>query len=209
MFDTVLVLAPHTDDGEFGCGGTIAKLVDEGKCVYYVAFSAAERSVPAEYPSDVLRKEVKQATSILGISPGNLEISDFVTREFPQARQEILDKMIEIRERTKPDLVFLPSSFDIHQDHHTIFSEGLRAFKSTSILGYEAPWNNLVFETKCFVYLKSEHLDRKISAMKCYKSQAFRNYASEDFLKSLARTRGTQIGVKYAETFEVIRWVLR
>ena len=41
----VLVLALHTDDGEFGCGGTIARLVEEGTQLWYVAFSATEKSV--------------------------------------------------------------------------------------------------------------------------------------------------------------------
>ena len=47
---SVLVLAPHTDDGEFGCGGTIARLVDAGAEVRYVAFSSASRSLPAGFP---------------------------------------------------------------------------------------------------------------------------------------------------------------
>src|SRR5205085_10557146 len=45
----VLVLAPHTDDGEFGCGGTMARLVDAGADVRYVAFSIATKSLPAGY----------------------------------------------------------------------------------------------------------------------------------------------------------------
>ena len=65
-FYTILVLAPHTDDGEFGCGGSISKWVNEGKEVYYVAFSSAEKSVLKEMPKDIL-KEVQEATKVLGI----------------------------------------------------------------------------------------------------------------------------------------------
>ena len=54
-YKNVIVLAPHTDDGEFGCGGTIAKLIGEGKNVYYVAFSTAEDSVPKHLPKDILK----------------------------------------------------------------------------------------------------------------------------------------------------------
>ncbi len=46
MKQKILVLAPHTDDGELGCGGTIVRLIDEGQDVYYVAFSICEESVP-------------------------------------------------------------------------------------------------------------------------------------------------------------------
>ena len=50
----VLILAPHTDDGELGCGGTIAKLIEEGSEVYYAAFSVCETSVPEGYTINIL-----------------------------------------------------------------------------------------------------------------------------------------------------------
>ena len=87
--------------------------------------------------------------------------------------------------------------------------EGLRAFKHTTILAYELPWNNITFSTQAFVCLDKRHIDRKIEALKAYKSQEDRFYANPEFISSWARTRGTQIGVKYAETFEVIRWVIK
>ena len=55
----VLVLAPHTDDGELGCGGTISRMVEEGREVYYAAFSTAAESVPPPFPPDILEKEVR------------------------------------------------------------------------------------------------------------------------------------------------------
>ena len=54
-FRTALVLAPHTDDGEFGCGGTMARLIESGVEVTYVAFSTAAKSVPEGFPRDILR----------------------------------------------------------------------------------------------------------------------------------------------------------
>ena len=61
-FETILILAPHTDDGELGCGGTIHKLTQLGKKVIYVAFSTCEESVPEGFAPDVLTHEVKAAT---------------------------------------------------------------------------------------------------------------------------------------------------
>lgn len=206
---TVLALAPHTDDGEFGAGGTLARFVREGRAVHYCAFSAAEKSVPAEFPSDVLRKELLDATARLGLAASNVRCLDFEVRDFPRDRQRLLDAMIRIRDEVKPDLVLLPSSHDTHQDHRTVHDEGIRAFKSGSMLGYEVPWNNLSFDTTSFVLLEEQDLARKVEALKCYRSQANRPYANEEFVRSLARTRGTQIGARYAEAFEVIRWVLR
>ena len=204
----ILILAPHTDDGEFGCGGTIAKLIEQGNEVYYVAFSACKQSIGKEYPSNILEHEVKAATLKLGIKPKNLILFDYQVRTFNYKRQEILEDIIKIRDNIKPDVVYMPSVNDIHQDHYTIAFEGIRAFKFSTILCYEMPWNNFTFNTTAFQILSEEQLQTKINALAEYKSQQKRPYSNEEFLKSLARTRGVQIGEKYAEVFEVIRWVL-
>jgi N-acetylglucosamine malate deacetylase 1 len=207
-FENVLVLAPHTDDGEFGCGGTISKLTAQGVHVTYCAFSSAEESVPAGFKNDVLKKEVREATKILGIAGEDLMLLGFPVRKFPEYRQAILDEMIKIGEAVKPDLVFLPSANDTHQDHQVISQEGFRAFKKISMFGYEVPWNNLTFKTNAFVALKEENLEDKLRALACYKSQQGKSYSSERFIRSWMHMRGTQIDVEYAEAFEVIRYVV-
>ena len=152
-FNNVLVLAPHTDDGELGAGGFIAKLIEQGAKVTYVAFSTAEESVPDHLPKDVLKTEVKAATGKLGIPPENLVIFNYQVRKLNYVRQEILEELIAIRKGSQFDLVLMPSLKDIHQDHTTIAQEGMRAFKNTTILGYELIWNNLSFDTTCFCLL--------------------------------------------------------
>ena len=204
----ILVLAPHTDDGELGLGGTIHRLVSEGKKVTYVAFSTAEESVPKGFPKDILKTEVRNATAKLGIKPENLIIYNYQVRKLSYVRQEILEELIKIRQADKYDLVFIPSLHDIHQDHTTIAQEGLRAFKNITILGYELIWNNLSFDTQCFVRLSKENIEAKIIALKEYHSQGKRDYLSVDFIFSLARTRGVQVGSEYAEAFEVVRLFL-
>src|SRR5262249_52167080 len=72
----VLVLAPHTDDGEFGCGGTMARLVEGGAEVRYVAFSIATKSLPDGFPPDTLAREVREATAELGIPESSLTVHD-------------------------------------------------------------------------------------------------------------------------------------
>ena len=205
---TALVLAPHTDDGELGAGGTIARLIDSGVNVYYAAFSTAGESVPAGLPRDILKTEVREATGRLGIPEEQLILYHYTVRKLSYVRQEILEDLIALRERIHPDLVFLPSLHDIHQDHSTIAAEGVRAFKNGILLGYELIWNNLTFDTQCFIRLEEGHVRRKAEALKAYASQKHRPYMAEDFVRSLARTRGVQIGCDYAEAFEIIRWVL-
>ena len=204
----ILVLAPHTDDGEFGCGGTINKFIQQGHDVYYAAFSACEQSVLKEFPKDVLITEVKSATKVLGIKKENLILYKYEVRKFNYFRQEILEDMVKLNKEIDPDLVFMPCENDIHQDHHTVFEEGLRAFKFKTILCYELPWNNLSINTSSFVHLNQENIDAKINALKEYKSQVHRPYANEEFIKALATVRGVQIGAKYAETFQVVRLIL-
>jgi LmbE family N-acetylglucosaminyl deacetylase len=207
-FRKVLVLAPHTDDGELGAGGSIVKLIESKAEVYYAAFSTAEQSVPAGFPRDILKTEVKKATLRLGIKEDNLLIYNYEVRKLNYVRQEILEELIRLRKQINPDLVFLPSLNDIHQDHSTIAQEGLRAFKQRTILGYELIWNNLTFSTSCFVQLQDRHIRQKCEALKEYTSQQHRDYISEEFIRSLAKTRGVQIGSEYAEAFEIIRLVL-
>lgn len=206
--DKILILAPHTDDGELGCGGSIAKKLEEGNDVYYVAFSICSHSLPPHLAPDTLEKEVKVATNILGLKSENLILFDYDVRRFKEFRQDILEQLMKIKNQINPDLVFVPSPTDIHQDHQVISEEGLRAFKNTSILGYELPWNNVSFNTRCFIKLSDKHIAKKTEALKAYKSQMHRTYLNETFIRSLAITRGVQINTHYAEAFEVIRWVI-
>lgn len=206
-FRNVLVLAPHTDDGELGAGATIALLIERGANVSYAAFSTAEDSLQPEFPPGTLEREVKLATSRLNIKPENLYIYRNKVRELEYKRQEILDEMIRLR-KNNYDLILMPSVHDIHQDHEVIAREGLRAFKQTTILGYELIWNNLSFNTSCFVRLSKQHVEMKCEALTAYRSQAGRPYMTREFIMSLAKARGVQIGAEYAESFEVLRWVL-
>lgn len=204
----IFVLAPHTDDGEFGCGGAMAKFIEEGKEVFYIAFSICEESVPEGFPENILETEVKNATKKLELSRANLIIKNYPVRRFPEFRQDILEELVKLEREHKPDLVFLPSSFDVHQDHRVIFEEGRRAFKKSSILGYEFMWNNFKFDSSTFITLEERHIQKKIDAVNEYRSQEKRFYASEKMIRGLANFRGLQIGREYAETFETIRWII-
>lgn len=206
---TVLVLAPHTDDGEFGAGGAIARMVEMGCDVHYVAFSDCVDSLPEGWPADTLVKELRAATTLLGLPAANVQALSFPVRRFSHVRQEILETLVRLQKDLDPDLVLLPSENDLHQDHHVIAKEGLRAFKRTTVLAYEIPWNNLQFQNELFVHLQERHVATKVSALACYQSQAQRHYANEEFVRAQAMMRGCQAGVRYAEVFEVIRAIVK
>lgn len=197
MFNHVLALSPHTDDAELGCGGTIAKLTEIGCKVTFFAFSWCDNKR--------LIDEVKNATEVLKVN--NLEIFNFPRRNFPEKRQEILQILYDYDKKNNVDLVFTPATTDLHQDHATITQEAMRAFKKSSILGYEMPWNNIQFTTNCFIPLQEQHVQIKIKALECYHTEEKRHYFEEDYFRSILKTRGTQIREKYAEAFEVIKYV--
>jgi LmbE family N-acetylglucosaminyl deacetylase len=164
--------------------------------------------VPEGFPKDVLKHEVRAATGVLGIKPEDLKVYDFEVRTFPTVRQDILEEMIVLQRELDPDCVLLPALIDLHQDHKTVAEEGLRAFKRTTVMAYEIPWNNLNFSQQAYVRLEDRHIQKKVEALSCYASQGHRNYLNEDYIRNVALTRGINIGCDYAEVFEVYRWVL-
>ena len=206
IWKRVLVLAPHTDDGELGCGGTIALLTNAGAHVRYIAFSIANKSLPPGFPPNTLASEAKEATAILGVK--DLVLHDFDVRTFPEHRQEILELMVVEAKEFRPDVVFQPSPSDMHQDHQTIAKEGLRAFKKTSVLGYLLPWNTTGFSDDCYIAFGEKELEQKVEAVGKYASQAHRAYASPDYVRGLAKVHGVTVGRAYAEVFKVARLVL-
>ena len=160
-----------------------------------------------EKNKQILFNELSKATSHLGINNKNIHKYDFPVRKFSEHRQEILEELIKLKNNLNPDLVLLPNSNDLHQDHSVIYQEGLRAFKHISILGYELPWNNLKFTSNYHFILNQSNLDAKLKAISEYKSQNFRTYKSKEYWKGLAVVRGNQVGAKFAEAFEAIRLI--
>lgn len=193
---SALILAPHADDAELGCGGTIARLVENGTAVRVVVFARDDKRKP----------ELKKSVGKLGVS--SCVLCNIPIRNFDKYRQNILDKLVSLKKKYSPDLVIQPSMTDIHQDHQVVAVEGLRAFKNTNLWGYETLWNNLNFDAQMFVNLGERHLNKKIDAVLCYGSQD-KDYIGRDYIRSVAKVRGVQIGFKYAEMFSFIRGVVK
>ena len=191
-----LVLSPHTDDAELGCGGTIAKLVEEGWAVHVIYFSAVRTRFPR------LVNEAENSARILGMS---YEILDFNTRYFPRDRQDILQILHDHSRKENYNLVFTPTTTDIHQDHGVVTTEAKRIFRKCTLLGYELPWNNLDVSLNCFIPLEKRHIKKKISALECYNTQKKHPYFDKKFLESVVKMRGVQLSTPFAEGFETIK----
>jgi LmbE family N-acetylglucosaminyl deacetylase len=128
-------------------------------------------------------------------------------RKLSYSRQEVLEELVNLKKKIDPDMVFLPSAEDLHQDHQTVYNEGLRAFKEITLWGYELPWNTITFPTRGFVTLEDRHIQKKWKALQEYKTQFAlkRPYFSLEFIKGLARVRGAQVKAEFAEAFDAIR----
>lgn len=207
--ERILALSPHTDDVELGAGGSVARWCAEGREVHYLAFSACESSVPDGFPSDVLRGECRAAAAELGVASDRVRILGYEVRRFGEVRQQVLQTLVDLDRELQPDLVLVPALDDLHQDHAVIALEGLRAFKRRSVLAYDIPWNTTAFRGNCLVRLREADVERKLTALQQYRSQAGRPYMDPDFTRGQLRFRGGQVGTAWAEAFEVVRWSWR
>jgi LmbE family N-acetylglucosaminyl deacetylase len=204
----ILVLSPHTDDAELGCGGTIIKFLEEKKQIKWIVFSVAEDSLPNEDDKQKLKKEFLEVCKSLNLNEENYSIYHFPVRNLDKYRQDILEILVKVKREFNPDLVLGPSQNDYHQDHKVVSNEMIRAFKmQSSILCYELPWNHIKFTATYFEILQDRHVELKLKILKNYQTQVNLNrfYFSDDVIKGILMTRGSQINTKYAEAFDVIR----
>lgn len=205
----ILFLAPHTDDVELGAGATLARCISDAQAIRVFAFSSARESLPENAEPDQLRHEFYRAMRHYSLQSSDLAVFDYQVRRLNYFRQEILEELVRINKSFSPDIVFVPSSKDVHQDHEVVYNEAVRAFKKVTILGYELPWNHFTFPVDTLIRVNERQLQCKLNALQEYTSQTSkgRAYFQEDFIRGLARVRGTQIGSSYAEAFEAIRIV--
>ena len=199
QYKKILALAPHTDDIELGCGGLLSKYKDTAQ-IDVIGFTAAQSLSKGD--------PVKEFYKAMSFIKANVKFLNYEPRVLFEQRQRILNFLWELNQKNKYDLVLCPCSYDNHQDHQAIYSECFRAFKSTTILGYELPWNNRTFRTDVFVPLTKKDLDLKYKMIDCYKTQGERAFMGKNYIYDIARTRGLQIGEEFAESYEAIRMIL-
>lgn len=197
----ILAIAPHVDDVELGAGATVYQLSKKNE-VFYVGLS-----LPPLVEAETIMEEFRASSRILGLDPKRVILKNFDPRNLFDSRGEILQLFYNLNKELKPDLVFIPNSQDMHQSHEVVYAEARRAFKFTTLLGYELPWNSMDFSMDVFITLDKESVDAKVAAINAYKTQKSRLFFSNDIVGDLARVRGKQIGREYAECFELLRLV--
>jgi bacillithiol biosynthesis deacetylase BshB1 len=211
----VLVISPHPDDAELGMGGTILRMKAEGWTVGILDLTDGE---PTPYGTPEIRaKETEEATAILGVHwRGNLGLPN----RFLEATIEARALLAGYIRRLRPRWLFVPYWEDAHPDHvaATQLAEAARFWaKLTKIelpgephyperIWYYYCVHLRLIPTPAFIVDVSPYWDKKIAAIRCYKSQFLVGPRAEspsflDRLTEQAATWGWAIGCRYGEPF--------
>jgi len=198
----LLFIGAHPDDIELGCGAMIAQVSQKTE-VLCVTLSDNQKN-----PSlSNLVPEHYRSMEILGVSRDHAILGPFETRRFPQVRQEILEYMLDLRRNFQPDIVFVHTKADIHQDHGTVTEEALRAFRGTTVLGFDVLRSSYGFFPNFLVEVSEQDVERKIQALGSYHTYDSRYYFDPEILRATLIRHGALAERKYAEGFDILRIV--
>ena len=198
----VLFIGAHPDDIELGCGALLHHIVNETEMLC-VTLSDNQKN-----PDLVnLRDEHLRSMAVLGIPEEKVVFGPFVTRVFPDSRQEILEYFLKFRREFKPDLIFVHSQHDIHQDHNVITDEALRAYRGITLLGYDVVRSSYGFFPHFLVEVNEEDVRKKIEALTAYETYRERYYFNSELTRSIMIRHGALAECPYAEGFDILRIV--
>jgi LmbE family N-acetylglucosaminyl deacetylase len=198
----VCFIGAHPDDIEIGCGALLAHIASmtEVKCI-----TLSDNQKNPSLKNVVQEHYASMAT--LGISKENVVVGQFETRRFPQARQEILEYLININKSFHPEIVFVHSKADIHQDHATVTEESLRAFRGTTVLGFDVIRSTYGFFPNFLVEVTESDVERKIAALSQYHTYDTKYYFDPNITRATLIRHGALAERPYAEGFDILRMI--
>jgi len=198
----ICFIGAHPDDIELGCGAFISNI--NGKAdILCVTLSDNQKNALLTRLVD----EHYQSMAILGVSREHIKLESFTTRRFPELRQEILEYLYRLNHEYQPDLVITHSRADIHQDHQQTTEEVLRAFRGTTVLGFDALRSSYGFFPHFLVEVNAEDVERKIRALAEYSTYNDKYYFSDAVLRATLIRHGALAERPFAEGFDILRIV--
>ena len=198
----VLFLGAHPDDIELGCGALLHHIVKQTD-VLCVTLSDNQKNPDLQNVKD----EHFAAMSVLGVTKEKIILGPFTTRVFPDSRQDILEYFLKLRKDFKPDLIFVHSKQDVHQDHLTMTDEALRAFRGITVLGFDVVRSSYGFFPHFLVEVSEEDVNKKIDALSCYETYRDRYYFNSELTHSIMVRHGALAECPFAEGFDILRIV--
>jgi LmbE family N-acetylglucosaminyl deacetylase len=196
----VCFIGAHPDDIEIGAGALIAHIASKTE-LYCVTLSDNQKNPDLQN----LVEEHYHSMEILGVRKDQIALGQFETRRFPHARQEILEYMIQINRTFKPDIVFVHTKADIHQDHATVTEEALRAFRGVTVLGFDVIRSSYGFFPNFLVEVTEEDVNKKVKALSAYQTYASRYYFNEEITRATNVRWGALAERRFAEGFDILR----
>ena len=197
---SVLFLGAHPDDIELGCGALLHQIVDQTD-ILCVTLSDNQKNPDLKD----LKDEHYQAMQVLGVPREKVIFGPFTTRVFPDARQEILEYFLKLRREFGPDLIFVHSRQDVHQDHLTMTDEALRAFRGITVLGFDVVRSSYGFFPHFLAEVREEDVNKKIEALSCYETYRDRYYFNSELTRSIMVRHGALAERPFAEGFDILR----
>jgi LmbE family N-acetylglucosaminyl deacetylase len=197
---SVLFLGAHPDDIELGCGALLHQIVDQTD-ILCVTLSDNQKNPDLKD----LKDEHYQAMQVLGVPREKVIFGPFTTRVFPDARQEILEYFLKLRREFGPDLIFVHSRQDVHQDHLTMTDEALRAFRGITVLGFDVVRSSYGFFPHFLAEVREEDVNKKIEALACYETYRDRYYFNSELTRSIMVRHGALAERPFAEGFDILR----
>lgn len=198
----VCCIGAHPDDIELGCGALISNI---GKQAEVLCITLSDNQKNPELSN--LVAEHRASMSILGVQEDHDFLMDFETRRFPQLRQEILETLIKIKRDFRPEIVFVHTRNDIHQDHITVMDETVRAFRGTTVLGFDVLRSSYGFFPHFLFEVTSKDVEKKLAALAEYKTYANRYYFNSSITRATMIRHGALAERPFAEGFDIHRVV--
>ncbi len=197
-----LFIGAHPDDIELGCGALISHILPQSELLCVTLSDNRKNPQLTHLPEEHYR-----SMAVLGVPEKNVILGQFETRRFPEFRQEILEYMIQLNREFKPEIVFVHTKADIHQDHGTITEEALRAFRGTSVLGYDVLRSSYGFFPNFLVEVTEQDVECKIAALNEYKTYQSKYYFDPTITRSTMIRHGALAERPFAEGFDILRIV--
>ncbi|WP_148787061.1 PIG-L deacetylase family protein [Campylobacter concisus] len=216
MKNVVLVIAVHPDDETLGCGGTLLKHKASGDEVHWLICTTIDKTNSYYKTREDELKIVADAYKFNSVN--NLRLKTMQVDEYGMS--SLIDKISNVINTIKPNIIYLPFKSDIHSDHRKIFEASYSCTKSfrypfikkiymmeiLSETEFAPSTKEDSFIPNTFVDI-SAYFEKKIEIMKIFKSEIFMHPfpRSERNLKSLATLRGATAGCEYAESFVLLK----
>ncbi|MCW5626434.1 MAG: PIG-L family deacetylase [Burkholderiales bacterium] len=206
----ILAIGAHFDDVELGCGGSLARHAAQGDSVY--VFVATVSGFANQYDqsvrsSEIARAEAQTAMGILGVK--QLFCGNFKTLEV-----EFVDSLnieiLKLVQELSIDMVYVHWVGDIHHDHQAVARASLHSCRHVPrLLMYRSNWYHSTLDFRGNFYVDiTPFWNTKENAIRAHASEIERTGAKWiSFFKNEAENAGQRIGVKYAEVYEVVKWL--